>query len=106
VSLFRAKKRLTTFDRNKDDYYKHVYIRKPLFEAVEFLAKVNRRSRMRVTNDLLELGISEFLAREISEHNRKAVAAREQGATVSPSRFILMFRRWAKSKGKEISKFI
>jgi hypothetical protein len=89
-----------------DEYYKLVWVHKNLYDGIEFLAKVNRTSRMRVANDLLELGFSTFIAQQISEDNSRKFAVEQGGESYSPSSFILMMRRWAKKKGYDISKFV
>jgi hypothetical protein len=105
TALFRRKKALTTFDRRPDDYYGQVWIAKSLFEALDFLAVANHTTKKKMAADLLELGISHYLADKISESNREEIAQRNQGMPVRPTRFIYQLRRWAKAKGKDISGF-
>lgn len=106
MSLFRSKKPLTTFDRRPDDYYKHIYIDKPFFEAIDFLAKANHKSKKQMTHELLDLGISRFLGTKIAESNLQRIADEEQGKIVRPTYFMVLFRQWAKKKGFDISKFL
>ena len=78
MALFRRSKKVQCTESRPNEYYKHVYVEKRLYDGIEFLAKVNRTSRRQVCNDLLELGISEYLAREISRNNDIARAARKE----------------------------
>ena len=55
---------------------------------------------------LLERGISDYLAEKIQENNRKEREAKEKGQQVRATYFIIMFRHWLKTKGKDISKII
>jgi hypothetical protein len=105
TGLFRRKKALTTFDRHPDDYYGQIWITKSLYEALDFLAIANHTTKKKMAADLLELGIAHYLAGKISESNREEIAQRKQGMPVRPTRFIYQLRRWAKTKGKDISKF-
>jgi hypothetical protein len=41
------KKRLTTFDRRPEDYWKHQYIPKSIDEAIDYLSKERRISKKR-----------------------------------------------------------
>ena len=58
--LFGADKRPNvTFERRPDDYYGMVWVDKPVYEAIDFLAIANHTTRKKLVHDLLTLGISQ-----------------------------------------------
>jgi hypothetical protein len=105
-AFFTPRKPNVTVKNYPERYYKTIWISKSLYEAIEFLAKFNHTSRMKTCNELLELGISQYMGDLISESVRQDNALDEQDKSVRPNYFGLMFRRWAKSKGGDISKSV
>jgi hypothetical protein len=105
TTLFRHKKPLTTFDRRPNDYWGHIYVTKSLYEAIDFLAIANRRTKKKMVEELLNIGIAHYLGNKVSESNRQEIAQRKQGMPVRATPFIYQLRRWAKAKGKDIDKF-
>jgi len=105
MAMFGVKKPLTTFDRRPDDYYKMVWLDKPFFDCIEFLAKTDRMSKKKMTHVLLELGIGYYMGDKIREYNQRAIAARQLEKEPELTRFIIQLRRWAKEKGYDINKF-
>jgi hypothetical protein len=106
MAMLGVKKPLTTFDRRPDDYYKHVYLDKPFFKVIDFLAETDRMSKKKMTHVLLELGIGYYMGEKIREYNQRAIAARQLEQEPELTRFIILLRRWAKERGMDISKFI
>lgn len=104
--LFSAPKHNVTFENHRDRYYKQVFIDRQLWEAVDFLARVNHTSRMRVANDMMRLGIGHYFGAKIAEQNRLAASQREAGQPLRPTYFAAMLRHWAKQKGYDIGKFV
>jgi hypothetical protein len=100
------KKPLSTYQRHPIEYYKHIYINQSLFEAIDFLAVANRTNRKKMVEEILKIGIGRYLADKISESNAREAAQRRQGLPVRPTGFVHELHRWARSKGKDIGKFI
>jgi hypothetical protein len=105
-ALLGVKKPNITFERHPDDYYQHIYVDKPHYEALDFMGKANRMTKMGMYHDLLDRGIRDFLGEKIGEYNRQVIAARKRQQHVRPTKFIYQLRRRAKTKGADISKFI
>ena len=106
VSLFTPLKTTDAHKRFPDAYYRRIYFTKPLFEGIEFLAKVERKSKKQMAHELMELGISSLMGEKIREYNKRVIAARELQQEPELTRFIILLRRWAKERGYDISKFI
>jgi hypothetical protein len=102
-ALLAPRKPNVTIKNHRDVYYRTVWISKPVYKAVEFPAKFNRQSRMKQCNEMLELGFSVYMADLIKESVRQDNAVDEQDKSVRATYFGLMFRQWAKSKGKDTS---
>jgi hypothetical protein len=77
-----------------------------LFEGIEFLAKVERKSKKKMAHELMELGLRKFMGEKIREYNKRVIAARQLEQEPELTRFIILLRRWAKERGMDISKFI
>jgi hypothetical protein len=105
MSLFAPKIESNAHKRFPDKYYKQIYFTQPLFEGIEFLAICERKSKKQMAHELIELGISHFMAEKIKEYNKKAIAARQLAQEPELTRFIILLRRWAKEKGYDINKF-
>jgi hypothetical protein len=103
--LVGRKKRDTTFVRRPDRYFAHVYVNRRLWEAICFLSKTNRLSRMETVHQILEAGLSRILGNAILEDNRRAAALREQGLSAKPTHLVLAFVRWAKRRGYDIGDY-
>jgi hypothetical protein len=106
MSLFGTGKAVNAHKLYPDVYYRHIYFTKPLFDGIEFLAITERKSKKQMAHELMELGISHFMGEKIREYNKRVIAARELEQEVEVTRFIRLLRRWARSKGYDISKFI
>jgi hypothetical protein len=106
MALFGTPKPLSTYQRQPDEYYKHIWFTKPLFEGIEFLAKTERKSKKKMANELMELGLRKFMGEKIREYNKRVIAARQLEQEPELTRFIILLRRFAKERGMDISKFI
>jgi hypothetical protein len=106
MALFGTPKPLSTYQRQPDEYYKHIWFTKPLFEGIEFLAKTERKSKKKMANEPMELGLREFMGEKIREYNKRVIAARQLEQEPELTRFIILLRRFAKERGMDISKFI
>jgi hypothetical protein len=102
-AVFKPRKPNVTLQNYPERYHKTIWISKSLYEAVEFLAKVNHKSRMKTCNELLELGISQYLGDLITGSIQQDNALDEQDKSVRPNYFGLLFRRWAKAKVTDTS---
>jgi hypothetical protein len=98
-AFFAPRKPNVTVKNHPERYYKTIWISKSLYEAIEFLAKFNRKSRMKTCNDLLELGISQYMGDLIAGSVRQDNSLDEPDKSVRPNYFGLLFRQWAKTKG-------
>ena len=87
-------------------YYKRVYLSKPMFEGLEFIAAVERKSKIRMTNELMERGIKSYFGEKLGKYIEDDIEARKRGERATVTRFIRELRKLAKSKGMDISKFI
>jgi hypothetical protein len=108
-SITRLFAHKATTDKHKlypDAYYARVYLSKKNFEGMEFIAKSVKTSKIRMTNELIERGIRSFYGEAIGKEIQNDITAREAGVKMKPDRFIRSFRKLAKSKGHDISKFI
>jgi hypothetical protein len=106
MALFSTKVEGNPHKRFPDVYYKRVYFTRPLFEGIEFLAKTERKSKKKMANELMELGLRRFMGDKIREYNKRVIAARELNEKPELTRFIILLRRFAKERGYDISKFI
>jgi hypothetical protein len=61
---------------------------------------------MKTCNELLELGIAQYMGDLITGSIQQDNALDEPDNPVRPNYFGLLFRQWAKSKGADISKFV
>jgi len=77
-----------------------------MFEGLEFIAKVERKSKIRMTNELMERGIKSYYGEKLGKYIEEDIEARKHGARATVTRFIRELRRLAKAKGYHISKFI
>ena len=106
-SFFISPKTNITQERHPERYYKRVWVDQKHYEALVFLAKVNHETQKQMLHEVLERGISDYLAEKIQENNRLEREAREKGQVARATYFIIMLRHWLKSKGEgNISKII
>jgi hypothetical protein len=106
MALFSTKVEGNPHKRFPDAYYGRIFFTRPLFEGIEFLAKTERKSKKKMANELMELGIGYYMGAKIREYNQRAIALRELNKEPELTRFIILLRRWAKERGYDISKFI
>jgi hypothetical protein len=104
-TLVGAKKRGTTFQRQPERYFAHVYINRRLWEGICFLSEANRLTRMETVHQILEAGLSRILGNAILENNRREAALREQGLPAKPTHMLKEFVHWAKNKGYNVGDF-
>jgi hypothetical protein len=105
MALFAPKIETGAHKRFPDAYYKQIFLTKPMFEGLEFLAKTERKSKKKMANELMELGIGYYMGAKIREYNQRAIALRELNKEPELTRFIILLRRWAKEQGYDINKF-
>ena len=106
MALFAPKIETSAPKRFPDTYYRQIFFTRPLFEGIEFLAKTERKSKKKMANELMELGIGYYMGAKIREYNQRAIAARQLEQEPELTRFIILLRRWARERGMDISKFI
>jgi hypothetical protein len=106
MALFSTKVEGDPHKRFPGAYYKDIYFTRPLFEGIEFLAKTERKSKKKMANELMELGLRKFMGEKIREYNKRVIAARQLEQEPELTRFIILLRRFAKERGMDISKFI
>jgi hypothetical protein len=87
-------------------YYRRIYLSKPMFEGLEFIAATERKSKIRMTNELMERGIRSYFGEKLGKYIEDDIEARKRGERATVTRFIRELRKLAKSKGMDISKFI
>jgi hypothetical protein len=104
-ALFSPPKTNSTQLKYPERYYKQVWLDKPLYEAIDFLAKVNRTTRMKMLHDTLQEGLAYYIGAKIAESNRQEIEQRNQGRPVRPTPFVTQLTRLARSKGKSIDQF-
>jgi ABC-type thiamine transport system substrate-binding protein len=106
MALFGPKVEGDPHKRFPDKYYRQIFFTRPLFEGIEFLAKVERKSKKKMANELMALAISRFMEERIHEYNIRVIAAQQLQQEPELTRFIILLRRRAKEKGYDLSKFI
>ena len=106
MALFAPKIETGAHKRFPDAYYKQIFLDKPMFEGLEFLAKTERKSKKKMARELMELGIRRFMGDKIKEYNKRVIAARKLDEEPELTRFIILFRRFAKERGMDIKKVI
>src|SRR5512134_3497585 len=94
----KSPKRNITIENHPDLYYKHVYLTKKHYDAVEFLAKANGSTIKQVVHDMLETGIARYMEERIVESNRIMREQRERGVPVRPPPFVRRLRKLARDK--------
>jgi hypothetical protein len=75
MALFGPKVEGDPHKRFPDTYYRQIFFTRPLFEGIEFLAKVERKSKKKMANELMALGIARFMEERIHEYNIRVIAA-------------------------------
>jgi len=93
MALFGTPKPLSTYERQPDEYYKHIWFTKPLFEGIEFLAKTERKSKKKMAHELMELGLRSFMGDKIKEYNKREIAARKLNEEPELTRFIILLEK-------------
>ena len=87
-------------------YYRRVYLSKPMFEGVELVAKIERKSKIRMTNELMERGSSSYMGEKLTEYIEDERAAREFHQRLKINRFVRVLRHYARERGMDISKLL
>ena len=90
MALFAHKVGGNPYKRFPDAYYRPIWFTKLLFEGIDFIATVERKSKKRMANELMALAISTDYAEKIREYNNAVAAVMEQRRIIGASRFILM----------------
>ena len=104
--LFRAPKTNVTIKEHPELYHRHVWLEKPDYEVVDFLAKEHGLSKKQALHDLLDLGMGRYIGELVAQQNRQVIEHRARGEPARPTYFTIKLRQWARQKGYEISKFI
>jgi hypothetical protein len=102
MALFGPKVEGDPHKRFPDKYYRQMFFTRPLFEGIEFLAKVERKSKKKMANELM--GISRFWGEVLGKYNEAVLAERELAKIPEIVRFIRAYNKMAKQKGFDISK--
>jgi hypothetical protein len=103
-ALIGIDKNLNTYKTAPDTYYRQVFLSKENYQGVEFLAKIARTSRVRVANELIKRGLSSLYGAILGEEIRDDIEKREHHDDLKL--FIYRLRRYARSQGYDINKFI
>ena len=108
TALIGSKKQLSTYQRYPDAYYRHVYISKPLYEGIELVARLERKSKKKAVDLLLEQGFSSYMGAKLKEHVKREQEIKELNLKRHPypSRFVKELRKFCKERGLDISKII
>lgn len=91
--LFRAPKTNVTIQKHPELYYKQMWLTRPHYEAIEFLAKINGTSKKQTVHEMLGLGIGHFMAAAIREQDRQFSGL--------PTYLEVVLKHWAKLKRTE-----
>jgi hypothetical protein len=105
-SLFRVKKRNVTIVNKPDEYFKQTWLDKGTFEAVDFLALVDRKTFKLMLRDLIHRGLRANIGEKISEYNKQTADRAAVGKYRTPTRFIRLLRRMEKEQGFDIKPFL
>ena len=108
MALVGTKKQLSTYQRLPNTYYKHVYIEKRLFDGIELVAKIERKSKKKATDFLLEAGFGSYMGAKLAEHVKNEQKIKESNLKQHPypSRFVKELRKFCKERGMDIRKII
>lgn len=88
--LLRAPKANVTIQGHPELYYKQMWLARPHYESIEFLAKTNGTSIKQTVHEMLGLGIGHYLAAGIREQDRRLSGR--------PSYLDVVLEHWAKHK--------
>ena len=77
-----------------------------MFEGLEFIAAVERTSKIRMTNELMERGIKSYFGEKLGNYIEDDIEARKRGERATVTRFIRELRKLARAKGYNISKYL
>ena len=77
--LFRAPKTNVTIKEHPELYYRHVWLEKPDYEVVDFLAKEHGLSKKQALHDLLDLGMGRYFGELVAQQNRQVAEHRQRG---------------------------
>ena len=105
MRLFDVDKTNITFKNHKEDYYRNFYLCKTLSDGVDFVAEVERTSKIRTVDKLMRLGFSSWMGTKVGEHIAMEKEAREHNQAVKLTSFVIELKRLAKLQGMDISKF-
>jgi hypothetical protein len=103
--LFCTNRTVNAHKLYPNEYYKHFYFTKPLFDGIELIAKIERTSKKDAAELLMKAGISSYMGDKISEYIHSEHVAREQN-DAKVSRFIMFLKRYAREQSTDISKII
>ena len=104
--LFGSNKPISTRKRHPIAYFRQVYLSKPMYEGLEFIAEVERKSRVGMANEIFERGIKSYFGEKLGKYIEDDIEARKHGARATVTRFVRELRKLAKVKGYDISKYL
>jgi len=77
-----------------------------MYEGLEFIAEVERKSRVGMANEIFERGIKSYFGEKLGKYIEDDIEARKHGARATVTRFVRELRKLAKVKGYDISKYL
>jgi len=106
MGLFITKKGVNPHKWSPDAYHKHFYFNKQLCDGIELVAIIEQSSKKDAAELLMKAGLSSYMGGKITDYIEERTKALQENRPMKTYRFITMLRRWAKSRGYDISKFI
>jgi len=91
--LLRAPKTNVTVREHPELYYRHVWLEKPYYEAIDFLAKEHGLSKKQALHDLLDLGMGRYIGELVAQQNRQVIEHRARGEPARPTYFTIKLRQ-------------
>ena len=101
--LLGANIRNSTVQNHPDIYYKHIYFEKRLYEGIEWVAEMERTSKVRAANLLMANGLSHYMKEKLTEFiksERERIPIRGK----TRPRFSQLLIRYTRAHGMDITK--
>jgi hypothetical protein len=106
MGLFVTKKPNATFLNHKDEYYRAYWFNKKIADGITIVAATERTSLKQAAELLMKAGPSSYMGAKLTEYIKNDQAARALNQKVKMTRFVMVLRRYAKSRGMDILKII
>jgi hypothetical protein len=104
--LFVTKKGVNPTKLYPNEYYKCFWLPKRLCDGIDLIAKIEQISKKNAAELLMKAGLSSYMGKKLGEYIKNEQAARELNQKKKMTRFVQVLRRYARSKGMDISKII